>query len=121
MEILLSAGTFTETCPLVVPRGVQSKVSLRATSIKPEATKQENIFHLNDVSTIEDITVRDSFYDSSNDTGYAFAYSRGNYHKKSLYSKVTVLNFGSAVTADDPYGYDSRFSPTSYIAGRSKG
>lgn len=119
----VSAGTFTETCPLVVPRGVTVKgAGLRATSIKPsEATKQENIFHLNDVSTIEDITVRDSFYDSSNDTGYAFAYAPGiAITTRSPYiQRVTVLNFGSAVTADDPYGYDSADSPpTSYIAGR---
>ena len=119
----VAAGTFTETCPLVVPRGVTVKgAGLRATAIKPsEATKQEDIFHLNDVSTIEDVTIKDSFYDSSNDTGYAFAYAPGiAITTRSPYiQRVTVLNFGSVTSASDPYGYDTADSPpTSYIAGR---
>ena len=119
----ISAGTFTETCPLLVPRGVTVKgAGLRATAIKPsEATKQNDIFQLNDVSTIEDITIRDSFYDSSNDTGYAFAYATGiAITTRSPYiQRVTVLNFGSVRTSDDPYGYDTADSPpTSYVSGR---
>jgi hypothetical protein len=120
--INVSAGVYEETCPLVVPRGVTVKgAGLRATTIRPTtATKQENVFHLNDISTVEDFTVRGSYFDTSADTGYAFAYAPGiAITTRSPYiQRVTVLNTGSTVTADDPYGYDTADSPpTSYIAG----
>jgi cytoskeletal protein CcmA (bactofilin family) len=120
--INVSAGVYEETCPLVVPRGVTVKgAGLRATTIRPTtATKQENVFHLNDISTVEDFTVRGSYFDTSADTGYAFAYAPGiAITTRSPYiQRVTVLNTGSTVTVDDPYGYDTADSPpTSYIAG----
>ena len=118
----ISAGVYEETCPLVVPRGVTVRgAGLRATTIKPtSATKQKDIFHLNDISTLEDFTIRESYFDSSADTGYAFAYAPGiAITTRSPYvQRVTVLNTGSNVTATDPYGYDTADSPpTSYIAG----
>ena len=121
--INISAGTYTETCPLTVPRGVTVKGSgLRSTTIKPSAaTKTNNIFLLNDVSTVGDLTIKDGYYNSTNDTGYAFAYAPGiAITTRSPYVKnITVLNKGSSVTIDDPYGYDTADSPpTSYLAGR---
>ena len=121
--INISAGTYEETCPLTVPRGVTVKGSgLRSTTIKPtDATKTNNIFELNDVSTVEDFTVRNSYYDSSADTGYAFAYATGiAITSRSPYiQRVTVLNSGSTVTSSDPYGYDTPDAPpTTYLAGR---
>ena len=118
----VSAGVYEETCPLVVPRGVTVKgAGLRATTIRPTtATKQENVFHLNDISTVEDFTVRGSYFDTSADTGYAFAYAPGiAITTRSPYiQRVTVLNTGSNITSTDPYGYDTADSPpTSYIAG----
>ena len=121
--INISAGTYEETCPLTVPRGVTVKgAGLRATTIRPTtATQQENIFLLDDISTVEDFTIRGSYYDSTSDTGYAFSYATGiAITTRSPYvQRITVLNTGSSVTADDPYGYDTADSPpTSYIAGR---
>lgn len=118
----VSAGVYEETCPLVVPRGVTVKgAGLRATTIRPTtATKQENVFHLNDISTVEDFTVRGSYFDTSADTGYSFAYAPGiAITTRSPYiQRVTVLNTGSIVSASDPYGYDTADSPpTNYIAG----
>ena len=52
--------------------------------------------------------------------GYAFKYAPGiAITQRSPYvQRVTVLNFGSNITADDPYGYNSADSPpSSYIAG----
>ena len=119
----VSAGTFRETCPLTIPAGVTVKgAGLRATTIRPTtATRQENIFLLNDASTLEDFSIKGSYYDSTNDTGYAFSYASGiTIATRSPYiQRVTVLNRGSVVTADDPYGFDTADSPpTSYMAGR---
>ena len=119
----VSAGTFRETCPLTIPAGVTVKgAGLRATTIRPTtATRQENIFLLNDASTLEDFSIKGSYYDSTNDTGYAFSYATGiAITTRSPYiQRITVLNTGSQVTASDPYGYDTPDSnPSSFIAGR---
>ena len=121
--INVSAGIFEETCPLTVPRGVTIKgAGLRATTIRPTtATNKENVFLLNDISTLEDFTIKGSYYDSNADTGYAFSYATGiAITSRSPYiQRITVLNTGTTVTADDPYGYDTADSPpTSYLAGR---
>ena len=118
----VSAGTYEETCPLTVPRGVTVKgAGLRATTIRPtDATKTNDVFRLNDVTTVEDFTIRGSYFNTSADTGYSFTYAPGiAITTRSPYiQRVTVLNFGSVVSADDPYGYDTANSPpTSYIAG----
>ena len=119
----VGAGVFDETCPLTVPSGVTVRGSgLRSTTIRPTtATKTNNVFLLSDVSTLEDFTIKGSYYDSTNDTGYAFSYASGiTIATRSPYiQRVTVLNRGSVVTADDPYGFDTADSPpTSYMAGR---
>jgi hypothetical protein len=118
----ISAGVYEETCPLTVPRGVTVKgAGLRATTIKPtNATKTNNIFLLNDITTLEDFTIRNSYFNSTDDTGYSFSYAPGiAITTRSPYiQRVTVLNTGSTVTTEDPYGYDTADSPpTSYIAG----
>ena len=121
--INVSAGIFEETCPLTVPAGVTIKgAGLRATIIKPtDATKTNNVFLLNNASTLEDFTVKDSFYNSSADTGYAFSYATGiAITTRSPYiQRITVLNRGSVLSASDPYGFDTANNPpTSYQAGR---
>ena len=113
--INVSAGIFEETCPLTVPAGVTIKgAGLRATIIKPtDATKTNNVFLLNNASTLEDFTVKDSFYNSSADTGYAFSYATGiAITTRSPYiQRITVLNRGSVLSASDPYGFDTANNP----------
>ena len=121
--INVSAGTFAETCPLTVPAGVTIKgAGLRATSIKPtDATKTNNIFLLNDASTLEDFTIKDSFYNTSADTGYAFAFaSNASITTRSPYiQRITVFNKGSQTSTSDPYGFDTADNPpTTYVSGR---
>jgi hypothetical protein len=121
--IIVAAGTYEEVCPLTIPRGVTVKgAGLRATTVKPtNATKTNNVFLFNDVSTLTDITIRDSYYDSTADTGYAFAYAPGiAITTRSPYvERITVLGKGSITSVDDPYGYDTADAPpTSYLAGR---
>jgi cytoskeletal protein CcmA (bactofilin family) len=121
--VYVGAGIFEETCPLTVPSGVTIRgAGLRATTIRPtDATKTNNIFLLSDVSTVEDFTIKGSYYNSTDDTGYSFSYASGiTIATRSPYiQRVTVLNRGSVVTSDDPYGFDTADSPpTSYTAGR---
>jgi hypothetical protein len=62
---------------------------------------------MNGQTSVQDITVRDMFYDSGNDTGYAFRFASGAevLFRSPYVERITVLNRGSTVTADDPYGY----------------
>ena len=118
----ISAGVYEETFPLTVPRGLTVKgAGLRATKIMPTtATKQEDCFLMNDRTVIEDLTVGGLYFDTPNNKGYAFKYAPGiAITTRSPYvQRVTVLNFGSNITADDPYGYNTADSPPSfYIAG----
>ena len=109
--ILITSGNYEEVCPLIVPAGVTVKgASLRGTIIRPTSgTNTQDVFKLNNLSTVEDLTVKGSFYDSGNDTGYAFAYAVGTAitNRSPYIQRVTVLNRGSVVTSDDPYGYDA--------------
>lgn len=119
----VSAGTFVEMCPLTVPAGVTIKgAGLRATSIKPtDGTKTNNVFLLNDASTLEDFTIKDSFYNTSADTGYAFSFaSNASITTRSPYiQRITVLNKGSQTSASDPYGFNTADNPpTTYVSGR---
>ena len=121
--INVSAGTFAETCPLTVPAGVTVKgAGLRATTIKPtDATKTNNIFLLNNASTLEDFTIKDSFYNSSTDTGYAFSFAgSATISTRSPYiQRITVFNKGSDTSISDPYGFDTADNPpTTYVSGR---
>lgn len=107
-SIEISAGTYVETFPLVVPDGVHVRGSgIRQTEIKPTGgTNDLNAFVLNGDTTIEDLTVRDFFYNSTNDTGYGFVCANNWNSSRSAYiQRVTILNKGSVVTGSDPYGF----------------
>ena len=107
----LAPGTFTEVFPITVPQGVTIKGSgLRATKIKPTVgTNNKDCFLLNGETTIEDLTIADMFYDSINNTGYAFRFAPSTtITLRSPYvQRVTVLNRGSGASPSDPYGFVS--------------
>lgn len=109
--VRLSPGTFTEVFPITVPQGVTIKGSgLRATKIKPTVgTNNKDCFLLNGETTVEDLTVADMFYDSINNTGYAFRFAPSTtITLRSPYiQRVTVLNRGSGASPSDPYGFVS--------------
>ena len=108
--VFLMPGIYEEQFPLTVPAGVTVKGSgLRSTTVKPTAlTNNKDAFLLNNATTVEDLTIRDMFYDSGNDTGYAFRFANGIViSERSPYvQRVTVLNKGSVTTSTDPYGFD---------------
>lgn len=109
--IYIMPGEYEEEFPLTVPAGVTVKGSgLRATAIKPtSATNDKDAFLLNGQTTVEDLTVRDMFYDAINNTGYAFRFASNTLvSERSPYvQRVTVLNKGSGASASDPYGFDT--------------
>ena len=109
--IHVASGDYEEVCPLTVPAGVTVRgASIRNTCIRPTSgTNTEDVFKLNNLSTVEDLTIKGSFYNSGNDTGYAFSYAVGAaITTRSPYiQRVTVLNRGSVVSTSDPYGFDA--------------
>jgi len=111
--VKISPGVYTEVFPLDVPAGVSvNGAGIRSTVIKPTAgTNNKDAFHLRSATTVQHLTIKDMFYDSANDTGYAFAYAPAGSLSVPLQSpyiiNCTILNRGSVTTSDDPYGFAS--------------
>lgn len=107
--IIVLPGTYVEEFPLTVPQGVTVKGSgLRATTVTPTAeTDDKDCFLLNGETTVEDLTIRDMFYNSTDNTGYAFRFAANTVvNDRSPYvQRVTVLNKGSGASSSDPYGF----------------
>jgi hypothetical protein len=111
--IVLFPGEYNEVFPLTVPAGVTVRgAGIRSTTIKPTlATDDLDCFLLNGETTIEELTIKDMFYNTVNNTGYAFRFNTAatvTITTRSPYiQKVTVLNKGSTTTSSDPYGFVS--------------
>ena len=75
--ILVAAGEYQEALPLVVPANVSViGQDIRNVVITPDTSSQsEDVFHLNDKTLIANLTVRNHYYDSINNTGYAFRFA----------------------------------------------
>ena len=109
-SIHIYPGTYTETFPIEIPVGVNVKgESLRSVKVQPTVASQDkDAFLLNGETTIEDITVANYFYNSTNNTGYAFRFASNiEVTSRSPYIKnVTVITEGSVTSAADPRGFD---------------
>ena len=79
VTIKIAPGEYQETLPLVVPENVTIiGADIRNVIIVPDTNSQsEDVFHLNDNTTISDITIKNYYYDSINNTGYAFRFAAG--------------------------------------------
>ena len=110
-EIHILAGEYEEVFPLEVPMNTTIKGnSLRSVTVKPTvATQNKDAFLLNEASLVSDLTVKDFYYDSVNDTGYAFRFApNANLIGKSPYvQNATVITKGSTITVTDPRGFAS--------------
>jgi len=108
--VYLYPGVYEEIFPLEVPVGVTVKgVGIRSVKVVPtDATKYNNAFLMNGETTVEDLTVADFFYDSINDTGYAFSFANDfTVTTRSPYIRnVSVLTKGSVTTPEDPLGFN---------------
>lgn len=122
--IKVGAGEYYETCPMTIPKNVTLQGDgIRATTILPtDATRTQNIFYVDNGVTLSDFTVKNGLYDSSADTGYVFQYNPAGIAittRSPYLQNITVLNRGSLVAAQDPYGFDSPDNPpVTYLAGR---
>jgi hypothetical protein len=107
--VKIAPGTFEEVFPLTVPQGVAVVGSgIRATKITPtNSTKDLDCFLLNGETGVADLTVSGMFYNSSDDTGYAFRFAENStISLRSPYmERITVLNQGSITSSFDPYGF----------------
>jgi len=104
-------GIYTETFPLTIPVGVSIKGhSIRNVIIQPTASTNSNdAFLLNGETTVEDITIRNFYYNSVGNTGYAFRFAtNATVSTRSPYIRnVTVITEGSTTTLEDPRGFNA--------------
>ena len=107
--VKVSPGVFTEIFPLTVPQGVAVVgTGIRATKIVPTAATDDlDCFLLNGETGVCDLTVSGMFYNTVNDTGYAFRFAPGCVitTRSPYMERVTVLNRGSITSVGDPYGF----------------
>ena len=106
--VLVAPGDYQEIFPLTVPDGVTLRgTNLRSTQIRPTSgTNDLNAFVLEGDCHVSDLTIKDFFYNSSNDTGYGFVCATSLSADKSPYiERVTVLTKGSVTSGTDPYGF----------------
>jgi len=78
-EVFIFPGTYTEIFPLTVPVGVSvNGAGIRAVNVVPTVgTRTKDAFLLNGETTVSDLTVKDFYYDSGANTGYAFRFASG--------------------------------------------
>ena len=92
--VLVQPGEYEEVFPMYVPKGVSLRGSgLRETQIFPTVgTNDKDAFLVSGDATISDFTVKNFFYNSTNDTGYAFRYSTYSATLTSGVATVTVAD-----------------------------
>jgi hypothetical protein len=111
VTIYVFPGDYEEEFPLEIPTNTTIVGhNLRTVTIRPDTSSQsEDAFLMNGESGVENVTIRDFYYDSINDTGYAFRFKPGMVTTlRSPYIRnVTVLTQGTTVSASDPRGFAS--------------
>ena len=111
VTIYVYAGGYEEELPLVVPTNVNIiGEDYRNTFIRPTSADQsKDIFHLNGESTVQNLTITDFYYDSGNDTGYAFRFAPNTVvtTRSPYIQNVTVITKGTTTSASDPRGFAS--------------
>jgi len=109
--ILVFPGTYEEDFPLTVPQGVTvSGSSIRAVKIVPTVgTNDKDAFLLNGETTVAGLTVSNFYYNSTNNTGYAFRLAPGakTTSRSPYVQNVSVITRGSIMTPSDPLGFDT--------------
>ena len=102
VTIRIAPGEYEEITPLVVPSNVTIiGEDMRNVVIKPASAYLNNdVFHLNGETTVQNLTVKDFYYDSGGDTGYAFRFApNSTITKRSPYiQNVTVITQGTPVS-----------------------
>ena len=109
--IVIFPGTYEEEFPLTVPSGVGIRGSgIRATTIKPTlATNNKDAFLISGDTMLEFFTVSDFYFDSVNNTGYAFRFANGfkTTGRSPYFHNITVKTQGSVTNPTDLRGFAS--------------
>jgi len=109
--IIMFPGTYEEEFPLTVPSGVGVRGSgIRATTIKPTlATKSKDAFLISGDTLLEFFTISDFYFDSVNNTGYAFRFANGfkTTGRSPYFHNITVKTQGSVTSPSDLRGFAS--------------
>ena len=115
--IYIYPGQYQEAFPLTVAKGVTIQGdSIRGVEIAPtSATQSNDAFLVNSDVTIENLTIKDFYYSSGNDTGYGFRFANNftttifeqEIGKSPYIRNVTVLTKGTTTSASDPRGFAS--------------
>jgi len=115
--IYIYPGQYQESFPMTVPEGVTIQgSSLRDVEITPtSATQSNDAFLLNSGATIENITVKDFYFNSGANTGYAFRFA--NNFSTNIFEQtpgrspyirnVSVITKGTTTSPSDPRGFAS--------------
>ena len=102
VTIRIAPGEYEEITPLVVPSNVTIiGEDMRNVKVKPASAYLNNdVFHLNGETTVQNLTVTDFYYDSGGDTGYAFRFApNSTITKRSPYiQNITVITQGTPIT-----------------------
>jgi len=110
VTIRIAPGVYEENLPLVIPSDVSVQgVDIRNVVVKPAAgSESKDVFHVDDNTTISDLTIKDYQYNSGNNTGYAFRFSPNAVitNRSPYIQNVTIITSGSVTSASDPRGFD---------------
>ena len=105
VTIRIAAGTYQEICPLVIPYNVSIiGEDLRNVIVTPTvATQSKDIFHMNDSTTVSDLTLKDYYYNSTDNTGYGFRFApNAVMNDRSPYvQNITALTSETSLNAGD--------------------
>ena len=107
--IYVFPGTYAEQLPIVLPANATiAGNDIRNTIVVPAVGYEDkDVFHLNGQTTVQNLTVKNFYYDSVNNTGYAFRFApNGVITSRSPYvQNVSVITQGSTTSIDDPRGF----------------
>jgi len=99
VTIRIAPGVYEENLPLVIPSDVSVQgIDIRNVVVKPAAgSESKDVFHVDDNTTISDLTIKDYQYDSGNNTGYAFRFSPNAVitNRSPYIQNVTVITKGT--------------------------
>lgn len=109
--VYIYPGTYQEAFPMNVPLGVTVKGhSLRSVEISPTSgTQSKDAFLMQGDSTVEDLTIKDFFYNAGTNEGYAFKFAPNFrvYLRSPYVRNVTVITQGTTTSNTDPRGFAS--------------
>lgn len=110
VNIKITPGEYQEQLPLIIPPNTTvAGADLRNCIISPAAGyTDKDVFLLDDSTGVENLTIKDFFYNSGNNTGHAFRFRNGGaVTTRSPYVRnCTVITAGSVTSVSDPRGYD---------------